>query len=239
MSPEQVRGEPVDARSDIFSFGCVLYELMTGKGAFHAKTSVETMNAILNQDPPEMDANTAQLAPAIGAIVRRCLEKRPEQRFQSAADLAFALRSVGTTSSTGLHAAAATTSPKKSRRGLWIAAGVAAAASLVGAGFVADQWTGGQAPQSFQRITFRKGFVQNARFTPDGRNIVFQATWEGGPSRIYLAVPGSPEARDLGLAPDNQLLAISSKQDLAYVDAAGHLMRGSISGGRMRPLLYG
>src|SRR6202140_5138323 len=82
MSPEQVRGEPVDARSDIFSFGCVLYEMIAGKRAFEAPSSVEAMNAILNQYPPELDASPS---PSLSSIVRRCLEKRPEQRFQSAA----------------------------------------------------------------------------------------------------------------------------------------------------------
>ncbi len=104
-----------------------------------------------------------------------------------------------------------------------------------------DIWRGsgprGRTLQQFQRITFRKGLINNARFTPDGRNIIYEASWEGGPSRIYLAIPGNPNSRDLGIPPSSSLLAISSKEELAYTDASGNLMRGSISGGQMRPLL--
>jgi serine/threonine protein kinase len=96
MSPEQVRGEPADARSDIFSFGCVLYEMLAGKRAFEARTGVETMHAILNLTRRSSRASPGKLPPALTTIVRRCLEKRAEQRFQSAADLAFALRSIAT-----------------------------------------------------------------------------------------------------------------------------------------------
>ena len=91
MSPEQVRSEPADARSDIFSLGCVLYEMLTGKRAFHKPTSAETMSAILNEDPPAASDITPTIHPALQRVVHRCLEKAPERRFQSASDLAFAL----------------------------------------------------------------------------------------------------------------------------------------------------
>jgi Tol biopolymer transport system component/tRNA A-37 threonylcarbamoyl transferase component Bud32 len=93
MSPEQVRGEPVDHRGDIFSFGCLLYEMMTGRRAFDRATPAETMTAILRDDLREDGPGDAALPPSLGAIVRHCLEKRPEERFQSARDLAFALQS--------------------------------------------------------------------------------------------------------------------------------------------------
>ena len=89
MSPEQVRGEAVDHRSDLFSFGVVLYEMLSGKRAFAGGSSVEVMTAVLKDDPPELPAS---VPPALGRIVRRCLEKEPDRRFQSAADLAFALQ---------------------------------------------------------------------------------------------------------------------------------------------------
>ena len=91
MSPEQVRGHPVDSRCDIFSFGAVLYEMLTGRRAFRGDSAIETMNAILKEEPPDVSAAQPGLSPSLDRIVRRCLEKRPEERFQSAKDIAFAL----------------------------------------------------------------------------------------------------------------------------------------------------
>jgi len=94
MSPEQVRGEPADHRSDIFSMGCVLYEMISGNRAFIHDTAVETMNAILKEEPAELSSMDTVLPPELESTIRRCLEKRPASRFQSASDLAFALRSI-------------------------------------------------------------------------------------------------------------------------------------------------
>ena len=94
MSPEQVRGEPVDHRSDIFAFGCVLYEMLSGMPAFRRDTPVESMNSILNQEPADLRADKPDISPALERVVLRCLEKQPENRFQSAKDLAFALEDV-------------------------------------------------------------------------------------------------------------------------------------------------
>src|SRR5215831_3039915 len=91
MSPEQVRGKPADVRSDIFSFGAILYEMVAGQRAFRGDSSIETMNAILKDDPAEISAANKNISPAMERLIRRCLEKAPEERFQSARDLAFAL----------------------------------------------------------------------------------------------------------------------------------------------------
>ena len=91
MSPEQVRGQTVDHRVDIFSFGAILYEMLSGKRAFQKPTSAETMTAILNEDPPGISKVTTNIPAGLQRVVHRCLEKKPEQRFQSASDLAFAL----------------------------------------------------------------------------------------------------------------------------------------------------
>ena len=95
MSPEQVRGSGADHRSDVFAFGAVLYELLTGQRAFHRGSPVETMSAILNEEPASMTVGGAALSPALDGIVRRCLEKDPNQRFQSAKDVAFTLEEIG------------------------------------------------------------------------------------------------------------------------------------------------
>jgi Tol biopolymer transport system component len=240
MSPEQVRAEPVDARSDIFSFGAMLYEMLTGRRAFQASSSVETMHAVINAEPPEFDGELGKLPPALATIVRRCLEKRPEQRFQSAADLAFALRSVtGGTSTTGAQPALAAAKPKKNAW-LWPVVAVLCGTAFFAAGYFLRDRTAHRTPPQFQKITFRKGMVARARFAPDG-NIVYQASWDNGPQRVYLAVPGSPESRDLGI--DGGFGAVSSKQQLTVSTPpfgeynSARLSVVSISGGQSRPLL--
>src|ERR1700681_2813749 len=101
MSPEQVRGRPADARSDIFSFGAILYEMLSGKRAFHGDSAADTMSAILREDPPELSVTNQNISPGLDRIVRHCLEKNPEQRFHSAHDLAFDLESLSSMSAPG------------------------------------------------------------------------------------------------------------------------------------------
>jgi len=236
MSPEQVRAEAVDARSDIFSLGCILYEMATGKRAFEAPTGVETMSAILNSEPAELEADQSKLPPALTSIVRRCLEKRREQRFQSAADLAFALRAIGTATTMTSSQAAAVAAAKPPRR-LWIwPAALVAAVALVAAGMYVRGLVSAKAPVKYQRISFRRGFITNARFTADGSNVIYSAAFDDGPEHTYLAVPGKPVSRDLQWPDGARIAAISSKQDVAILEGR-KLIVTSLSGGEMRPLL--
>jgi TolB-like protein/Tfp pilus assembly protein PilF len=136
MSPEQVRGRPPDARSDIFSFGSILYEMLSGKRAFRGDSAADTMSAILREDPPELSATNQQVPPALDRVVRRCLEKSPEQRFQSARDIVYALEETlaGATAS----AAPAPLPPPRGRRLRWpalLAAGLVAVLAVL---FAAD-----------------------------------------------------------------------------------------------------
>ena len=102
MAPEQVRGELTDTRTDIFAFGSVLYEMLSGVRAFRRDTAAETMTAVLKDDPPELSDPGRNVSPTLERIVRRCLEKSPDQRFQSARDLSFALSALsGTETSSG------------------------------------------------------------------------------------------------------------------------------------------
>ena len=240
MSPEQVRGEAVDARSDIFSFGCVLYELAAGRRAFDGKSAADVMSAILREEPPELDSAKAALPPVVDAIVRRCLEKQPARRFQSAADLAFALRSVSRSSTTAQSAVVA-----PARRAWWKAAPAVAGAALL---FAGGYWVRGRLaapapPAEFHRLTFREGRITAARLMPGGHNVIYAAAWDGGAPRLYLGTAGSPDARDLDAPPDSRLLAVSSQSDLALLtgpfnpDGSGTLSRTSLAGGQSRGLL--
>ncbi len=111
MAPEQVRGEAADPRTDIFAFGAVLYEMLSGVRAFRRDTTAETMTAVLKDDPPELSDPGRLVSPALDRIVRRCLEKNPEQRFQSARDLSFALSALSGTETSGMARATAAASP--------------------------------------------------------------------------------------------------------------------------------
>jgi serine/threonine-protein kinase len=155
MSPEQVKGQPADHRSDLFSLGTVLYEMLTGQRAFGG-TAAETMSAILRDDPPEPSRTVAEVPPPLDRIVRRCLEKSPAERFQSASDLAYAIEETVTVSSSAPSALAAPLSrPRPSYRPITLAfIAVAALAALISfdVGGIRRRLTGGAPPQSIQSL---------------------------------------------------------------------------------------
>ena len=236
MSPEQVRGHAVDQRSDLFSFGVVLYEMLTGRRPFRGDSAVETMNAILKEDPaPTGEHGRLPLPPGLERIVLHCLEKNPEERFQSARDVAFAIESLS-----GLSGGVAVGGRTATRRGwprLVAIGGVAAAA--IAAMFLAWRSTAGVAAPTFEPLTFRRGTVAHARFAPDGRTIVYTANFEGGDREIYIKQPGSPESRPLGVKAN--LEAVSRNNELAILlERPGRepvLARVPIGGGAPREVL--
>jgi sugar lactone lactonase YvrE len=219
MSPEQVRGRPADPRSDIFSFGAILYEMLSGRRAFQGDSAADTMSAILKEDPPDLSVTNQSVPPALERIVRHCLEKNPEQRFHSAHDLGFDLEAVSSTS--GVVPAAAP--GPRARRGLSRAAVLGAAAVVLLAG---GYWAGrrGSGPaaaapsvqRTRDRITFRRGNVLAARFSENAKTVVYAASWDGQPTEIYMTRVGSPETRPLGLSGAN-LLSVSSQGELAIL----------------------
>ena len=244
MSPEQVRGKPLDPRSDIFSFGAILYEMLAGKRAFHGDTPADTMSSILKEDPPELNQTNGTVSPALERIVQHCLEKNPEARFHSASDIAFDLEHLS-----GISGSATKVAPVEDvrpRRRLLpaLAGGVAAALALLGLGWWLGRTTS-QAPLAeYQQITFRTGSIGNARFTPDG-GVVYSAAWEGGDTQLYLSRTDDPGARELGLK-NAELLSISKGGELAIrlntvyfggYARAGTLARVSLSGGTPREVL--
>jgi Tol biopolymer transport system component len=240
MSPEQVRGDAADQRSDIFSFGSILYEMLCGQRAFKRTTGAETMTAILNEEPPELSGRSLAVAPALERIVRHCLEKQPGQRFQSAQDIAFALESVTGASSTTSAPAAV-----PARKG-WAGLAMPALLVLVAAGLGLAVWlhpSGTAVNPRLHRITFRRGTIWNARFTPDG-NLIYGAAWEGRPEELFVAEKGSTESRTLGLQ-TTDILAISSSGELAVstnrhfvmgFESAGMLARAPRGGGAPRDI---
>lgn len=229
MSPEQVRGEQVDHRSDIFSFGAVLYEMITGKRAFRGASSVETMNAILKEEPPEILPERSDVPPAVERVLRHCLEKEPERRFESASDLAFDLLAI--TGSSDSHARQAPKQAKFAGRKAALAAlGIAV---LVALAFIAGARLHRSSEMRFRKLTFQRGYVHSARFAPDHKTVLYSAAWSGNPSEVYSTIPDSQESRSLGI-PDSELLAVSSRGEIAVLlhpvpDENGFLPVGTLA----------
>jgi serine/threonine protein kinase len=240
MSPEQVRGQPADARSDLFSFGVVLYEMLKGKRAFAADSAVEAMNAILKEDPPELDGVALKIPTALAQVVHHCLEKKPEDRFQSARDLAFNLQALSGTSSQPTLASSSTSSSLVARRAdrSLVPGGIFAVVVLIGTAYWIGTRQGHSVAASLPAatsapalaaasqptlvpITADSGLVGSAQFTPDGRGVIYQASWRNGPDQLYATVIGEHEARSLGLdgaiagfQPDGQVAIVDDQQTL-------------------------
>jgi len=215
MAPEQVRGEAADHRADLFALGCVLHEMLTGRPPFHRESAVESMAAIVRDDLPPLDPLLESRAPALGALLRRCVEKLPGERFESARDLAWALDAV------------------------------ARAAGANPAGATAEAVPAHEEAIGYQRVTFRRGVIWSARFTPDGHSVVYSASWEGKPLELFWSHLGNPEARSLGFR-DGDLLAVSATNEMAIMlrtefvtsfDRRGTLARVPSMGGAPRELL--
>jgi eukaryotic-like serine/threonine-protein kinase len=244
MSPEQARGLPVDGRSDVFSLGVVLFEILTGRRPFERETSADTISAILKEDPPHLTDVAPKVPGALERIVMHCLEKTPERRYDSAGDLAFSLESLSTTSG-------ATALPAEIRTPWRPALPVIAASALVVClAVLAGHWlwpTPTPAAPTFHRLTFRAGTVYSAMFTPDEQTILYSAAWQDEPLAVSSTRVDSHESRPLGI--ENAVLAaMSSSSELALIvhpqgfsavvgGAMGTLARVPLAGGASREIL--
>jgi Tol biopolymer transport system component len=221
MSPEQIKGKPADARSDIFSFGAIFYEMLSGKRAFHADSAGETMAAILKEEPPDLSVTNQVISPGIERIVRHCLEKNPEQRFHSAHDLAFDIEALSSTSG---HVAV---TPGRRRvrlmPALLIALGALAGVSLTyfllrgrpGAARAAGSGA------TFRRLTNMPGAESSPSLSPDGQTLAFvhrsgskPDIWiqrAGGRNPIDLTPDCDRESYSPAFSPDGTLIAYGAQ----------------------------
>jgi len=214
MSPEQVRGAAIDCRTDIFSFGSVLYEMLSGTRAFQRETTAETMTAILKEDAPEIMESGKQIPPALERIVRHCMEKSADQRFQSARDLAFDLESLSSLTGSGSVSAAKAAA---SRRWRLYAAIAALAVLATSVGWKLSSVFHPMRNPKFHQLTYRRGtLVGNARFTPDGKDIIYTAAWDGPDPELYTVSINGIGGHSLGIR-NARLLSVSKRGELAIV----------------------
>jgi len=236
MSPEQVRSQAVDHRSDIFSFGAMLYEMVSGARAFKGDTAVEAMSAILKHDPPLLSTADATIPLPLASIIQHCLEKERDQRFQSARDLAFALGRLTGTSGSG------TSSPFVERPVRWtrrLVGSAAAVALLLAVGAAAYlRRPADDSPPSFKQLTFQRGHVANARFAPDGQTVISSASWDGKPSEVWSTRLDTQESTPLPLG-DASLGAVSPSGELAVIVKRDVLAHVPIGGAGIRDVKDG
>ncbi|MFN2480058.1 MAG: protein kinase, partial [Pyrinomonadaceae bacterium] len=242
MSPEQVRGQRVDHRSDIFSLGVVLYEMLSGRRAFHGGSAVETLNAILKEDPPELSESNGQINPALERVVGHCLEKSPGQRFQSAWDVAFALEALSGLSSsrTGAAALPLTSGWTKNReRVAWAVAGILLLGLLAALPFAIAHLRRAPVEERVLRLSLlppenasMSRIVPAMALSPDGRRLAFIATFEGREllwvrsldSHSAQALPGTEGASGASppfWSPDGRFIGFFGGGKLKKIEASG------------------
>jgi hypothetical protein len=246
MSPEQARGLALDPRSDIFSFGAMLFEMLSGKLPFEEQTAFETMTAILNRETPDLRELVPTVPPLLHRVVTHCLEKSADARFQTAHDLVFDLETCSEITWTPSGMATAAPDEPKPRRFAAIAAVIAAALIL---GATLAYWTTRTAPApdpSFRRLTFRPGLIPSARFTSDGETVVYSASWKGQPLRVHVLRTDRPESQTVAIS-NAELAGVSAGGEMAVIlnarfydwTGGGTLAVMPILGGTPREIMNG
>ena len=237
MSPEQVRGRGVDHRTDIFSFGAVFYEMLSGRRAFHGESAIETLNAILKEDPPDLTGTNPNIAPALERVVSHCLEKSPDRRFQSATDVAFALESLSGVTSLPSQQTATTKSLVPSRfwtkeRLIWL--GVCAFLAIAAAVLAFSRFSQSQPSSHAVQLAFttpeKTTRATHITVSPDGLRVAFLATNAEGKREIWVrsldtsvaqTLAGTDEAVSPFWSPDSRSLGYFARGKLYTVDASG------------------
>jgi serine/threonine protein kinase len=242
MSPEQVRGHATDYRSDIFSFGAILHEMITGRRSFRRETMAETMSAILKEEPDELTESVPNISPSLERIVRRCLEKKPERRFQSTSDLGFALESLSAPTSSSGHIMTTTvsgmvevvsdsTSARKSRL-LIGALAILAVGFAAFAGWMLLRRGEAPVPTTHLSIALPEGhsIISGPAISRDGRRVTFVSSDGVGRPQLYVRaldegdsrlLPGTEEANNPFFSPDGQWIAFYARNQLFKVKVDG------------------
>jgi Tol biopolymer transport system component/predicted Ser/Thr protein kinase len=265
MSPEQVRAEELDPRTDLFAFGTVMYEMATGQMAFSGSSNGVIFEAILNRSPVAVADLNPALPQKLDDLITKSLEKERDMRYQTAAELRGDLKRIKrglessrirAASASGIAASATARGAVQAAQGnlvprgrVWTAAGVAAAlALLAGLAVGALLLKGSTKPEfaEYHPLTFRRGIVHSARFAPDGKTVIYSAAWEGGPLDLYTTRPESPQSQQVEpkgadvlavSASGEMLLALRSKPRDSSFLYAGTLARVPLVGGAPRELL--
>jgi len=248
MSPEQCRGAAVDARSDLFSFGAVLYEMLSGSRAFRGETTADTISSILKEEPPDLSATGRDVSPLLERIVHHCLEKDPADRFQSARDIGFALEALSSISpSAALAMSSATPGVKKTGKSWLVRAllGVIGLLVAVVALLFVRLNAPPHEPPTYRQLTFGREFTSSARFAPDQRTVIYSSAHIGMQTELFSLAPDSHVPVNLGLkdtelesiSPAGEMLLIQNQRDLVRNVKVGLLARAPLSGAAPRPMM--
>jgi eukaryotic-like serine/threonine-protein kinase len=263
MSPEQVRAEELDPRTDLFAFGSVMYEMATGDMAFSGSSNGVVFEAILNRMPTPVSSMNAAIPEKLSDLILKSLEKERDMRYQTAAELRGDLKRIKrglessrirTGSGSAISAISAVSVPTQAapenlvpQRRVWIAASlVGVVALLAGLGAGALKGSGKAEFAAYHPLTFRRGIVHSARFAPDGKTVIYSAAWEGKPLDLYTTRPESPQSQQVEpkgadvlavSASGEMLLALHSKPRDSSFLYAGTLARVPLVGGAPREIL--
>jgi eukaryotic-like serine/threonine-protein kinase len=258
MSPEQLRGKELDGRTDLFSFGVVLYEMATGVLPFRGETSAVITEAILNRAPTAAIRLNPELPPKLEETINKALEKDREMRCQSAAEMRADLKrikrsidssrtSVVTEPAASGVVATPARPPATRSNVVWSLLALSVLVALAAGIYVGKQMFSFSPPPppTYRQLTFRRGSIRSARFAPDGQTILYSAAWQGSPVDVFTARPEAPEARSMGLS-RTQLASVSSASEMAVLLNSkaigtwvnmGTLARAPLVGGAPREVL--
>ena len=262
MSPEQVRAEELDPRTDLFAFGSVIYEMATGQMAFSGSSNGVIFEAILNRAPAPADTVNPAIPDKLDDLIGKALEKERDMRYQTAAELRGDLKRIKrglessrirAASASGISAVSTQTRPVSfakfvPQNRIWAIVGIAAVMALI-VGIAAGLLLRGSNKTefaSYHPLTFRRGIVHSARFAPDGKTVIYSAAWEGKPLDLYTTRPESPQSQQVEpkgadvlavSAAGEMLLALHSKPRDSSFLYAGTLARVPLVGGAPREIL--